>query len=552
MQHKLLLEILKARGIEGDDAIREYTSQRPQLAYDPFLLKGMKEGVDLLLAAIDAGKRIVIYGDYDADGVTSTAVLMKTLSCLTDNLTYYIPSRIDEGYGLHKEAIDRIHQDGGEFIVTVDCGSVSYEETVYAHSLGIGTVVTDHHNVASQIAEGVVINPKAEGDTYPFKGLAGVGVAYKLALAVSRVREIPRGVIADVLELVTIGTIADIMPLVDENRTIVKYGLMRINAGCKNKGLRRLIELVGLDCRTLKASNISFGIAPRINAAGRIGDAALGVKLFLAEDDGEIERLCRQLIESNNKRRALQDEAYEKCLAIADIEAENGDFLLIEAEDVHEGILGIVAGKIKESKKRPTVIVTPNGDDYKGTGRSTQKIDIFKMLDKYRDMFIRFGGHSAACGFTISGENIEELRERLNEDLLEMTFDDDSIFDDVVEWDADILVDEITVELAKALEVFEPCGKANEAPVFKLSGVMVYDWRFLKNDTKYAKFRVGSGMSGIDCLVFHDALEYQMLIDNCGSVDIYGTIDINTWKNVSKAQLMVRDIRAAEGVVHGF
>lgn len=553
MQNRLLIEILKARGIEGDAAIQEYTSPKPQLAYDPFLLTGMKEGVDHLLEAIDAGKRIVIYGDYDADGVTSTAVLMKTLRYLTDNLTYYIPSRIDEGYGLHKEAIDRIHQDGGEFIVTVDCGSVSYEETRYAHSLGIGTVVTDHHNVAGQIAEGIVINPKAEGDTYPFKGLAGVGVAYKLALALSRVREIPRSVIADVLELVTIGTIADIMPLVDENRTIVKYGLMRINSGCRNKGLRRLIELVGLDCRTLKASNISFGIAPRINAAGRVGDASLGVKLFLSEDDAEIEKYCRELIESNNMRRSLQDAAYEKCLSIADVEAENGDFLLIEADEVHEGILGIVAGKIKDNKKRPTVIVTPNGDDYKGTGRSTAKIDIFEMLNKYRDMFIRFGGHSAACGFTISGENIELLREHLNEDLLDMSLDDDTIFDDVIEWDAEVTADEIDVELARALEVFEPCGKANEAPVFRLSSVSVYDWKFLKNDTKFAKFRVGRGIDGIDCLLFHDALEYQNMIDNCMAVDIYGTIDVNTWRNISKAQIMVKDIRPAGGSdYHGF
>lgn len=548
MQQELLLEILRARGIEGDENVKEFTSPKPQLVYDPFLLSNMREGVDCLLDAIDAGKRIVIYGDYDADGVTSTTVLMKTIGCLTDNLTYYIPSRIDEGYGLHKEAIDKIAEDGGEFIVTVDCGSVSYEETKYAHSLGIGTVVTDHHNVAGQIAEGIVINPKADGDTYPFKGLAGVGVAYKLALAISRVRPIPRSVIADVLELVTIGTIADIMPLVDENRTIVKYGLMRINGGCKNKGLRRLIELVGLDATTVKASNISFGIAPRINAAGRVGDASLGVKLFLAEDDMEIERYCKELIESNNTRRALQDKAYEKCLEIADIEAENGDFLLIEAEDVHEGILGIVAGKIKDSKKRPTVIVTPNGDDYKGTGRSTAKIDIFEMLNKYRDLFIRFGGHSAACGFTISGEHIEELRERLNEDLLDMSLDDDSIFDDVIDWDADIETSDVDLELAKALEVFEPCGRDNEQPVFKFSGVEVYDWRFLKNDTKFAKFRIGDVFSSIDSVVFHDAQMYYDIIENYGRVDVYASVEINTWKNTSRAQLMVKDIRPAEGM----
>ena len=206
---EIILRIIRSRGI-GEDMTEEFFSARPQLAYDPFLLSNMEAGVDLLLEAIDAGKRIVIYGDYDVDGITATSLLMKVIGSLTNNVTYYIPSRLDEGYGLHRESIERIHDDGGEFIVTVDCGAVSREETEYAHSLGIGTLVTDHHNVSDVRAEGTLINPKLAEDGYPFKGLAGVGVAYKLALALARVRPVPKSIMAEVLELVTVGTIADI------------------------------------------------------------------------------------------------------------------------------------------------------------------------------------------------------------------------------------------------------------------------------------------------------------------------------------------------------
>ena len=316
---EIVLKIIESRGI-GAEMREEFFSRRPRLAYDPFLLANMQEGVDLLLSAIDEGRKIVVYGDYDVDGITSVSLMMKVLGSLTSNVDYYIPSRLDEGYGLHRESIDRIAESGGQFIVTVDCGSVSREETAYAHSLGIQTLVTDHHNVSDVRAEGLIINPKLKGDDYPFNGLAGVGVAYKLALAIARTREVPKSVMAEVLELVAIGTIADIMPMLDENRTIVKCGLRSIHLGCRNKGLRRLIDMSGLDYRTLRTSDVSYGIAPKINASGRLGDASVGVRLFLAETDEEAEECCNMLIEANQERRRLQDDAYEKGLDMIDSE----------------------------------------------------------------------------------------------------------------------------------------------------------------------------------------------------------------------------------------
>lgn len=537
MIHEAILEILKSRGI-AEDEFEEFFSAKPQLAYDPFLLTNMRAGVDLLLKAIDSGKKIVIYGDYDVDGITSTSLLMKVLRTLTDNVTYYIPSRLDEGYGLHKESIDKIASDGGEFILTVDCGSVSREETEYAHSLGIETLVTDHHSISEVRADGLIINPHLPEDEYPFKGLAGVGVAYKLALALSKEREIPRDVMTEILELVTVGTIADIMPLIDENRTIVKCGLRFIHLGCKNKGLRRLIDLSGLDYKTMKVMDISFGIAPKINASGRLGDASVGVKLFLAEDEAEIERCCTKLIEANQERRSLQDHAFQMSMGMVDGEMEKGDFLMLEINDSHEGVLGIVAGKVREEVNRPVVVISKNGDNYKGTGRSIPNINLFEMLDKYRDEFISFGGHSAACGFTIGADRADTLRERLNADIADMLMADEHLFD--IDYNYDVMIDpaKIDLDLAHAVEMMEPCGRDNEVPAFLIHDARVDNWRFLKDDNKYAKFRFADSEDRwIDCLIFHDAAKAHEATMR-GEVDIIGRVEINKWQGKERVQVI--------------
>ncbi len=539
--HSKILEIIEARGI-GEEKMDEFFSSKPKLAYDPFLLANMREGVDSLLEAIDEGKRIVIYGDYDVDGITSTALLMKVIGTLTENVTYYIPSRLDEGYGLHREAIDRIHEEGGEFIVTVDCGSSSAEETAYAHALGIGTLVTDHHNMSDQRAEGIIINPRQSEDDYPFKGLAGVGVAYKLALAIARERQVPGSLMAEVLEFATVGTIADIMPMIDENRTLVKCGLRSIHLGCRNKGLRELIDRSALDYKTLKAGDISFGIAPKINASGRLGDASLGVRLLLSDDEQEIRECCSELIEANRERRRLQDNAYDKGCEMLDDELAKGDFVVVEINDSHEGVLGIVAGKLREKINRPVVVISRNGDMYKGTGRSIPGVDLFSMLNKYRDSFVSFGGHSAACGFTIDADKIGKLREDLNRDMSTMRDEEPGLLDERHPSDAAIETDDIDLELAEALQLLEPCGKDNEVPVFVIRNAEVRGWRFLKDDDKMARFSlVTHDGRYIDSVIFRNAAEaYEAVTE--GRVDIFCNIEINTWRDVRKAQVIAKEI----------
>jgi single-stranded-DNA-specific exonuclease len=395
-------------------------------------------------------------------------------------------------------------------------------------------------------AEGLIINPKLSEDGYPFKGLAGVGVAYKLALAVSRVRPVPKPVMAEVLELVTIGTIADIMPMLGENRTIVKCGLRSIHLGCRNRGLRKLIDMSGLDYRTIRSSDISFGIAPKINASGRLGDAAVGVRLFLAETDEEAEECCRLLIDANQERRRLQDDAYNTGLSLIDGELEKGDFITVEINDSHEGVLGIVAGKLRERINRPVVVISRNKDIYKGTGRSIPTVDLFRMLDKYRDDFISFGGHSAACGFTIAADKAGLLREKLNADIAEMAKQDESLFDADYRYDAEITTEEVTLGLAEAVTLLEPCGKDNEVPVFAIKNARISDWRFLRSENKMAKFMISSDDGPeVECLLFRDAGEVYDKISSCGRADILGTAEINNWRDERRVQVIAKYVLEA-------
>lgn len=536
---------MKNRGITGPEEIREYISRKPQTAYDPFLMKGMDEAVSRIFQAVDNKEKIVVYGDYDTDGVTSTALLMRAIGTYTSNLFYYIPSRLDEGYGLHKESISRIKEEGADLLVSVDCGATAAEEVEFAHSISLDTVITDHHNVGEKKAPGIVVDPRDKDSGYPFTGLAGVGVAYKLALALSAERPLPPGMKLSLLELVAIGTIGDIMPLTDENRTIVKYGLNVINSGRGCLGIMRLIEMAGLDYKTITATGLAFGIIPRINSAGRLGDASVSVKMLLSENEDSAEVYCSRLMELNDRRRSFQDKAYEVCRPEAEHQLEDGDFLLIEARGVHEGILGIVAGKIKEEMHRPVVIVTPGGEDglWKGTGRSVEGVNLFEMLNKYNQRFVHFGGHNAACGFTIEESEIAQLRKDLQRDMAQVCRENPAVFDEPVFVDEYIGIEEADLNLAEGLKLFEPCGKGNEMPVFGFSNVRIEDWRFLKNGRKYARFSVVAGRDRITGLLFHDAEDALSLAESGEPLDVYGKLEINNWRNISSVQMIVDGIR---------
>ena len=427
-----ILKLLNNRGIADEEEIAEFLSDRPQKTYDPSLLDDIETGVDLILSEIEKGSSICIYGDYDADGITSTSLMLSILGHLMpkERLDYYIPSRFEEGYGLNMEAVKHIAESGAGMIITVDCGSVSSEEVKYAQELGLKIVVTDHHNITDRMADCLLINPKKPKSAYPFRDLSGCGTAFKVAQVIQKKAGLPKSVLTEVLDLVAIGTIGDIMPLVDENRTMVKFGLKMINTG-RRPGLRKLIEGAGLKVGNINSENVGFVIVPHLNASGRIEDASQAVRLLTAEEgDSCISEIVEDLLYKNQERKRLQAEAYKSCTAGLD-RSRLEDFLLIESRDAHEGIAGIACGRIKDAYYRPAAILTPTGSSgemLKGTGRSIEGVNLYELLKRHEELFEKFGGHAGACGFTMKKENLNILRRGILSDMAEIAAENPEIF----------------------------------------------------------------------------------------------------------------------------
>ncbi len=543
---EILRTLLHQKGIDTQEDISEFLSDRPQKTYDPFLLYNMEAGVDLLLCEIKKNTKICIYGDYDADGVTSVCILSSVLSHLTSNFIHYIPSRVEEGYGLNKNAVRKLADQGVGLIVTVDCGSVSCEEADLARELGMKMIVTDHHSIDGKKADCIVINPKQKEDSYPFDGIAGCGVAFKLCQALQKRTGLPKSVLNEVLDLLAVGTVADVVPLLDENRTFVKYGLARINAGTR-PAMKSLKE--GISLKNVASENIAFGIGPHINAAGRMAEAEEAVQLFISRDPQTIHRQVEKLIHYNTDRKQKQEDAYKRGLAILEEEGREEDFIVLPMTDIHEGVGGIVAGKIKEEKNRPIVIVTPSGEGFlKGTGRSIDPVDIYAVLKKCDDtygLFERFGGHRSACGFLMAEEKLSLLRQAVQEQMDVLKAEDPHIFDSNVTWDLELDPAEVTVDLAETLDQLEPFGKDNERPKFLLRDVTLQGVRFMGADETHARFTaVSQAGARADCVLFRKAQEWRSLLCSEEPVDLIGSIDVQQWQGRTRVQLMIEEMKA--------
>ncbi len=542
---EILRILLHQKGLDAQEDISEFLSDRPQRTYDPFLLYNMEAGVDLLLSEIKKNTKICIYGDYDADGVTSVCILSSVLSHLTKNFIHYIPSRIEEGYGLNKKAVQKLSDQGVGLIVTVDCGSVSCEEADLAKELGMRMIVTDHHSIDGKKADCIVINPKQREDTYPFDGIAGCGVAFKLCQALQKRTGLPKSVLNEVLDLLAVGTVADVVPLLDENRTFVKYGLMKINADTR-PAMKSLKE--GISLKKVASENIAFGIGPHINAAGRMAEAEEAVKLFMSRDPNTIDKQVEKLIYYNVERKRQQEDAYKRGMNILTEKARDEDFIVLPMTDIHEGVGGIVAGKIKEEKNRPIVIVTPSGKDFlKGTGRSIDSVDIYAVLkkcdDKYQ-LFERFGGHKSACGFLMAEQKLPLLRQAVQEEMSILKAKNPHIFDSASSWDLKLDPAEVTVELAEMLEKLEPFGKDNERPSFLLEDVNLRGIRFMGADETHARFTaVSQAGAQTECVLFRKAQEWRNILCSNAPVNLIGTIDVQQWQGRKKVQFMIEEIR---------
>lgn len=536
----IIKELLKQRNIFSDEETAEFLSERPQRTYDPFLLLNMEAGVDLLLSEIEAGTKICIYGDYDVDGVMSVCILVSLIRELTDNYIYYIPSRFSEGYGLNNDAIAKLHKQGVGLIVTVDCGSVSYSEVEYAKSIGIKVIVTDHHSIEDVKADCVLINPKQQGCTYPFKELAGCGVAFKLAQAVRKKTGLPKQVTNDMLDLLAIGTIGDVVSLTDENRTMVKYGIDMIRAG-RRSSLRCLVERICSEYVT--SEDIAFSIAPHINAAGRIAHAEEAVRLFTSDDEKTMDKQAYKLIEYNRERKTLQEEAYLNCMEKNSVE---DDFIILNMGDMHEGIAGIVAGRIKEACYRPVIILTDSDESFlKGTGRSIPGINIYAMLKKHDNIFEKFGGHKGACGFLMKKEKLDTFIALMKSEIECIKSRRPDLFEVIEDYDIEIDKTDISVELVKALQSLEPFGQDNRNPVFKVKSIMPESAVFMGNGRKHIRFRINAGKrERIDCVMFHCGEDSKNLVFSGKPLTAIGTLSMNVWKGYESIRFIIEELKA--------
>ena len=558
---QIVADILKRRGIEDAEQLVEFLSDAPKLTHDPFLMKNMKPAVLRIVKVLQNKEKICIYGDYDADGVTATSLLLTVFARLTRNITYYIPSRFDEGYGLNNEAIRLIAGQGVNLIITVDCGSVSCEEVELAKELGVDVIVTDHHSTnGRQTVDTLLLNPKQDDCGYPFKELCGCGVAFKLAQALQRTLKksdgtpaIDKNLLNSLLDLVAIGTVGDIVALQDENRTLVKYGLRILNRN-QRPGLKHLLEGVKLQAGQISAENVAFIIVPHLNAAGRMMSAKTGVELLTsqmatAEEAKRVQELVNALIENNKQRKKVQEETYKKCMEILEerrmTEMEEELFHVIEARDAHEGITGIVAGKIKDVTGRPTIIVTPSGDGFlNGTGRSIPGLNLFEMLSKVSELFERFGGHAGACGFLMREEHLGSLRDAMNTQVKTMMELDPSVLVPKLRIDAVITGEQLTMELVKKLQMLAPFGQKNPKPVIAINDVCISNINYMGDNRQHVRFKAQTEEeTTFDCILFQKAQEMGDFLFEESFVSLAGSGEINSWNGTERLQFQVNDIQ---------
>ena len=547
-----VMGILQRRGIRTGEEAEDFLAPAPKRTYDPELLPDLPAAADKLLQAAADGLSIWIYGDYDADGVTATALLYTVLQKLTDRVNFYVPSRFTDGYGLNKDAVRRIAEKGAQLLVTVDCGSTNREEVAYAKELGLDVIVTDHHELeACAMPDCLLVNAHREDSRYPFSGLSGCGVAFKLAQAIQRRLtaagddRFTRQDITDLLDLVAISTVADVVPLLDENRSLVKYGLRVINSR-KRRGLRILLDMVGLERKEVDADDIGFILAPHINSCGRMATADRAVRLLAGlEDDGPLEDKAAFMVECNRNRRFAQDRTRDICMeAIA--AGDCGDlFSVIEAPGAHEGVAGIVAGSLKEQFHRPVCIVTPSENGLlKGTGRCIPGLDLHGMLSTCGELFERYGGHAGACGFSLPKENLEALRSRMDDLMRSILAERPDALDEKLSIEKMLEPSEKTLEFANALKLLEPFGEANPKPLFAIGGADVYNVQYMGSEGQHVRF-TAAGSDGVEvsCVLFRRAADFADLLRSGAKLDVAGELGINEFNGHRKLQLTVKDIK---------
>jgi single-stranded-DNA-specific exonuclease len=554
--NNLVLQLLFNRGIDTQEKIDEFLNP-DYIAdlHDPFLFNDMKKTVRRIFLAIEKNEKIVVHGDYDADGVTGSVVLIKALQFLgAQNIDVYIPHRELEGYGLNTDTINELAKNNCNLIITTDCGISNIEEVKLANKLGIDVIITDHHHAPEKIPPALaIINPKVSGDKYPFEHLAGVGIAFKLVQALlskSKINDQKKeGFEKWLLDLVAIGTIADCSPLVGENRTLVKYGLIVLNKTSR-LGLRKLIEDAGyeLDGKTkLSTFNIGYQISPRINAAGRMDHATVAFEMLMADEPGEAEKLVINLADTNRQRQKETEDIYKDARKQA--LTQKDDYLIVVCgKNWSIGLVGLVGGKLTNEFNRPTLVLSENENEISGSARSIPQFNVIEALSAIHEMFARFGGHSQAAGFTLkSKDQLEEFKKKIKKLAKEQLQHLD--LSPVLNIDAEIKLNDINWELFENLEELEPFGEQNTEPLFLIKQAEIVEVRGVGQDEKHLRLRIKQDNKFFNVIGFcfgntDDGTENWCEKLNAGNlVDIVAQVSVNEWNGNRELQLKLVDIK---------
>jgi single-stranded-DNA-specific exonuclease len=549
----LLAQILYNRGFADPEDVDVFLTSRIRFD-DPFRLLGMSRAVGRIRTAIRSGHPIVVYGDFDADGVTATALLVQTLEAMGARVHPYIPHRVDEGYGLNCDALDRIAAAGARLVITVDCGIRSPIEVAHGNSLGMDVIVTDHHAVGPELPPALaVINPRQAGDPYPFKDLAGVGLAFKLAQAlILEEKRHPGGTEpstveeADLIDLVALGTVADLVPLLGENRGLVQRGLAELNRA-RRPGIQALLSEAGLRPGRVDAAAVGFVLGPRLNAAGRLSTAEISYRLLTAPDPWIAAPLASELGRLNARRQELTTEKVALARDLLETDGMERNLYFVADPDFPPGVVGLVAGKLADDLYRPVLVAELGQQQTHGSARSIPEFNITAALDECRDLLERHGGHAAAAGFTVRNEHLDDLRRRL-ESIADRQLAGQELVP-TLQIDAVVELADLDWAAIELLAQLEPCGYANPQPVFASRGLEVVEQRPVGRESQHLKLTVRDPVAtGPQARLVRDAIAFRMG-EWSGKlpprIDLAYTFESNEFNGAARLQLNVKDLRPA-------
>lgn len=533
---ELLARILINRGIVEEEVIRIFLNPKRDDFHNPFLMLDMEKATKRIIKAIKNKEKTIIYGDYDVDGITSITVLKQFLEERGLDVDYYIPNRLEEGYGLNKEAVQEIAKKEYTLMITVDCGISGIEEIDFANSEGIETIVTDHHEQLDTLPNAyAIINPKRKDNTYPFRGLAGVGVVFKLIQALSLELGLDEKEYLKYLDIVCIGTISDIVPLINENRVIAKLGLMLVKC-TKNIGLRELIKETGY--KNINSTMISFGIAPRINACGRMGRQEEALQLFLTKDVEKAKEITKHLEKYNVERQETEKSIFKQAMQKLEKEdLENISSIVLAGENWHHGVIGIVASRITEKYFKPTILICIEGNEGKGSGRSIPGFDLHQALVDSSKFLKKYGGHEMAVGLSLEKDKINDFKKNFekiseNKNVKQLI--------PVINIDCEIMKKDLNKETIEQIKLLEPFGEMNKQPLVVYKNLKIVSIRSL-SEGKHLKLMLKDDNETINAIGFNlGELANEYLIGD--KIDIVGILETNTYNGQEQIQINIRDI----------